>query len=414
MRRRFSVPFLALAILAGLFGVGLSVGFAKSKSASGKTPAAKKTSASTTKPTQSSSAKAPATNTKRVSSASAKKSGSSRAKKRRRRLPRYSPWNVPTYADSTAGDNIDGDDLSVRRAAVEALGPYNGSVAVVDSSSGRVLTIVNQKLAFSSGYKPCSTIKVPVALAGVKEGIVDSETRLRLGRRTFMDLTEALARSNNSYFEILGRRVGFEKVNYYARQLGLGEKALLDSPLEQPGQYPSQPIAEAAGGVGRMCSFGEGITITPLQLAAMMTAIANGGTLYHLQYPRSLEEIASFAPRVKRHVDMAPQIEEVRPGLLAATEYGTATRATYNPQQPILGKTGTCTDDRTHLGWFASYNEVGDRRLVAVVLLTGGRGVSGPLASEIAGNLFRNLSERDFYRQAKLVPRPGTEGDGGQ
>src|SRR5437016_3676859 len=44
----------------------------------------------------------------------------------------FSPWSEPTYADSTAGDNVDGEDLGVRRAAAEALGPFNGSVVVVD------------------------------------------------------------------------------------------------------------------------------------------------------------------------------------------------------------------------------------------------------------------------------------------
>ena len=45
---------------------------------------------------------------------------------------RGGPWTEPTYADSTAGDNVDGEDLAMRRAAVEALGPYNGTVVVVD------------------------------------------------------------------------------------------------------------------------------------------------------------------------------------------------------------------------------------------------------------------------------------------
>src|SRR5262249_15870842 len=49
--------------------------------------------------------------------------------------------------DPTVGDNVDGDDLTIRRAAVQALGGYAGSVVVVDPSSGRVLTMVNQKLA---------------------------------------------------------------------------------------------------------------------------------------------------------------------------------------------------------------------------------------------------------------------------
>ena len=75
-----------------------------------------------------------------------------------------SPWRAPNYADSTEGDNVDGDDLVVRRAVVEALGPLNGSVVVTDPETGRILSIVNQKLAYTSGFQPCSTVKVPVAL----------------------------------------------------------------------------------------------------------------------------------------------------------------------------------------------------------------------------------------------------------
>lgn len=85
-------------------------------------------------------------------------------------------WRVPNYADSLEGDNVDGEDLLVRRAAVDALGPLNGSIVVTDANTGRVLTIVNQKLAFKSGYQPCSTVKVPVALAALSENVVDRET----------------------------------------------------------------------------------------------------------------------------------------------------------------------------------------------------------------------------------------------
>src|SRR6202049_349422 len=87
-----------------------------------------------------------------------------------------SPYPSPTFADSTEGDSVDGEDLMVRRAAVAALGPYNGSVVVVDPKTGRLLTIVNQKLAFQSGFQPCSTIKVVAALAGLNEGVIEQNT----------------------------------------------------------------------------------------------------------------------------------------------------------------------------------------------------------------------------------------------
>src|SRR5215470_9873507 len=60
--------------------------------------------------------------------------------------------------DPTIGDVAEYDDPIVRSAAVEALGRYNGSVVAVDPNTGRILTVVNQKLAYSDGAIPCSTI----------------------------------------------------------------------------------------------------------------------------------------------------------------------------------------------------------------------------------------------------------------
>lgn len=318
------------------------------------------------------------------------------------------PWKEPTFADSTLGDEIAGEDLMVRQAAVNALGPYNGSVVVVDPKSGRILTMVNQKLALGSGFQPCSTIKLVCALAGLHAGVMEKDTRLRLGRRSSMDLTYALAKSNNSYFAKVGQQLGFEKVYSYAQQMGLGERAGLDIEGESPGVLPEAP--PKFGGVGMMTSFGEGIQLTTLQLAAMMSAIANGGTLYHLQYPRTPEEVRTYTPHVKRQLEVASEIPEILPGMMGAVEFGTARRAAYDPEEPIYGKTGTCTDRATptHLGWFGSYNQVGRSKLVVVVLLTGGRAVNGPVAAQIAGNVYKYLSGQQFFaaKRGETVASP--------
>ena len=247
----------------------------------------------------------------------------------------YSPWREPTFADSTTGDNIDGEDLTVRRAAVDALGPFNGSVVVVDPQTGRLLTVVNQKLAFNSGYIPCSTVKVVTALAALSEGLMDRNTMMRVYRRTSMNLTDALAHSNNPYFANLGIKLGFDKVAYYAKLYGLGEKATT-SGEEHPVALPEKAPAE--GGVGMMTSFGTGIKQSPLQLAALISSVANGGTLYYLQHPASQEEVATFTPKVKRTLDIAPYVSEILPGMMGAVEYGTARRANYDPNEPIFGK----------------------------------------------------------------------------
>ena len=313
------------------------------------------------------------------------------------------PWRVPTYADSTKGDFIDGEDLAVRRAAVDALGPLNGTVVVTDPTTGRILTIVNQKLAFQSGYQPCSTVKVPVALAALSEGVIERQTLIRVYGRTTFDLTTALAKSNNQFFASLGQKLGFERVSYYARLFGLGEKAGLDIEQEQPGILPA---VVPKSGVGMMTSFGDGISLTPLEYAALIGAVANGGTLYYLQYPKNQHEATEILPRVKRRLDIDQYIPDVKPGLMGAVEYGTARRIGFDPNEPIYGKTGTCTDSRTptHLGWFGSFTEVGNHKLVVVVLLTGGRPVSGPAASGVAGQVYKNLGvETYFSSQARQM-----------
>ena len=331
-----------------------------------------------------------------ASASSAKKK--SAASKRRTRRPSNGPWSEPSFADSTRGDVIEGEDQVVRRAAVEALGAMNGTVVVVDPHTGRVLSMVNQKLALKSGFQPCSTIKIVAALASLSEGIIERTMLMRVYGRTTMNLTEALAKSNNPYFAHLGVKLGFERVNYYARLFGLGELAGLNIQGEQPGKLPETPPAN--GGVGMMTSFGEGILLTPLEFAGLMSAVANGGTLYYLQYPRTQDEVSRYVPRVKRRLDLEQWVPEVKPGLMGAVEFGTARRAAYDPNEPIYGKTGTCTDREqpgVHLGWFGSFNDVGGRRLVVVVLLTGGRPVSGPTASSVGGAVYRNLSQQRFF-----------------
>ena len=311
------------------------------------------------------------------------------------------PWTEPTYADSTAGDNIDGEDIEIRRAAVEALNGMNGSVVVVDADTGRVLTMVNQRVALGNGCQPCSTIKVPVALAALSEGVVQRTTAMRLFGRTKIAMTDALAKSNNYYFANLGIELGFEKVSYYAKLFGYGEKAGLDIAGESAGRFPAGPPSN--GGVGMLTSFGEEIGQTPLQYAALMAAIANGGTLYWLQYPHSQEEADGLVPRVKRNLEIKDFIPEIMPGLVGAVEFGTARRANFDVS--IAGKTGTCTEGRTHLGWFGSFAKIGNRKLAAVVLLTGGRPAIGPAAAGVAGDLYRRFTQLpEFSKPRPFIP----------
>jgi penicillin-binding protein 2 len=348
-----------------------------------------------------------------VSSTSTSKSKAKSKKKARRHLvlSTYRGY-APTFADSVSADDPTYDDPIVREAAVEALGRYNGSVVAVDPNSGRILAIVNQKVAFGDGYIPCSTIKPTIAIAALEENVITNDTMLKVGRRRYMNLTEALAHSNNAFFEELGRRMGFETVSKYGRLLGLGELAGYNLPDEHPGSFPTAP--PALGGVARMSSFGEGIQITPLQLAALASALANGGTLYYLQYPHSREEIENFEPKVKRDLNIAGILPEVREGMLAAVLYGTA-RLSYDAggEETPLGKTGTCDDhtNPSHIGWFVSYADETHPKIAIAVLLRGNtRIVKGPFAAEVGGKIYKRLREENYFADKTTVASSASSG----
>ena len=178
---------------------------------------------------------------------------------------------------------------------------------------------------------------------------------------------------------------------------------------EQLGEYPEEEISSRLGGVGKMCSFGEGISMTPLQLGALVSSIANGGTLYYLQHPNTPEEVADFQPRVKRHLDIANVIPELSDGMAGAVQYGTARSLRLNfSEESILGKTGTCSHAGTRFGWFASYSNTDIGRIVTVVFLQGGRPTYGPKAAEITGRLYRNLYDHNFFVARSAVETPAS------
>ncbi len=352
------------------------------------------------------------TRTERTRATSARSGAHIRRTSIRRRHVSYERFTASSILAGAvgAGDITTGEDPVVRQAAIDALGDVNGTAVVIDPSNGRILAMVNQKLALSPGAEPCSTIKLTVALAALSEGLVTRDTMVKLdGFR--MNMTQAIAHSNNLYFEELGRELGFERVRHYATEFGLGELAGYNIPDEQLGEYPDEPIPASEGGVGRMCSFGQGVSLTPLQLGALVAAIANGGTLYYLQHPTTPGEIAGFQPRIKRTLNIAKYIPELEDGMAGAVEYGTARRLRINFQQfPVFGKTGTCSNDGTRLGWFASFSDSPQGSLVTVFLLEGGRAVFGPRAAELTGEFYKNLWDHDYFHARNQEANSDTPG----
>jgi membrane carboxypeptidase/penicillin-binding protein len=327
-----------------------------------------------------------------------RRAGVQRATLSSRRHRYYEHFTASSFVTTQGeGDVTAGEDPTIRAAVIDALGNMNGTAVVINPANGRILAMVNQKMALSPGAEPCSTIKLSVGLAALSEGLVTRDTPVNLGGFR-MNMTEALAHSNNLYFEEMGRELGFERVRHYATQFGLGELAGYNIPGEQLGIYPDHELPASEGGVGRMCSFGQGVSMTPLQLGAFVAAIANGGTLYYLQHPESPEEAASFEPRIKRTLEISKFVPDLQDGMAGAVEYGTARSLRVNFHElPVFGKTGTCSDKGTRFGWFASYSDSPQGSLVTVFFLEGGRPVFGPRAAELTGLFYRSLWDRNYF-----------------
>ena len=301
----------------------------------------------------------------------------------------------PTYGDPTIGDDPSRDDPAVRAAAVSAIGDLMGAVVVVDPGTGRVLTVVNQQQAFGSGYQPCSVFKPAVALAALGEGIIEPDhNKLELGKKWQLDLHKALAVSNNLYFEKLGRLLGVDKLEQYAHQFGIGERAGWGIAPEPAGAFPDTPPPASMGGVGRIASFGQGISLTMFELAGFTSALSNGGTLYYLQYPAAGS--GPMEPKVKRELTLGSSLEAVRDGMEQAVIDGTARRGNMSDMH-VLGKTGTCSQDGARLGWFTGYNREAGGIALVVLLRTGLNVGGGGRASQVAGQIFRQLDNQNFY-----------------
>jgi cell division protein FtsI/penicillin-binding protein 2 len=138
--------------------------------------------------------------------------------------------------------------------------------------------------------------------------------------------------------------------------------------------------------------------MTPLQLAAFMSAIANGGTLYYLQHPQTMDEVATFEPKVKRRLQISQYVPALEEGMLGTTLYGTGRSLRWNyDEEQVFGKTGTCSESGIRYGWFGSIANTQYGKLVAVTFLQGGRPTFGPKAAEITGRLFKNLQTVDYF-----------------
>lgn len=309
-------------------------------------------------------------------------------------------------------DDARGEDPEVRRVAVAALGYHAGSVVVMNPRTGQVYTIVNQEWGVRRGFKPCSTIKLVSGLAGVVEGVIDPVQENVAYTSNRMNLTDALAYSHNGYFQQVGKRVGFDRLSSYARQLGLGERTGINHVNESPGRVP---LFKDEHGILRMSSHGDDFEVTPLQLATLASVFGNGGTLLTPHLPRTPQESVKFKTEVRRQLNIPQEaLRRMLPGMIGSVSYGSGRKA-FDSQQTIAGKTGTCIGaGGVWDGSFTSYAPVENPQLAIAVI---GRGPDARkhFPAAVAGQIYRTLAYRFAKRDGRsplpltpeiLAPRP--------
>ncbi len=347
------------------------------------------------------------------------------------------------------------------RGAVVVLDPRNGDILALASApsydpnmfvrgltpaEGRYLSDARLRpqinRAVQENYSPGSIFKIIVGLAALESGLDPRATYhvqpdpaspghgcIFVGRQKIRDLAapgdydfhRALLRSSNAYFITNGLRAGIENILRLTRRLHLGELCGLPTRQEVRGNMPTLPEVRArwtAGETANVC-IGQGeVDVTPLQVAVVTAAIANGGKVL---YPRLVAAVAPQDPfsggdresfpggQVRDELGVRPRnLQLVREAMLAETEdlEGTGYAAFHRgkPGAPILptfrvcGKTGTAqvkdASGRTvdHTTWFTSFAPYEDPRYVVVVMVESG-GSGGGTAAPVARDIYLKIEE---------------------
>jgi len=349
-------------------------------------------------------------------------------------------------------------DRRIQQAAEDALGDRSGAIVVMDPRNGNVLALASHPAypverfsrpldretwlalvqdptrpllnrAVQGLYPPGSLFKIVVAAAGLQAQVITPFDRLPCPRQwTFggrpyhnwedldrgaLTLHEALQFSCNTFFYQLGLRLGPEKIAQMAEAFGLGH--VTDSGLtgERAGLVPSPAWKRETlkdkwhPGDTVSLSIGQGlVTVTPLQVARLMSAVANGGTLWK---PRLVDRVATAdgrllredAPKIQGRVELAPVIFDfLHDALAAVVAEGTGKQARI-PGVTVAGKTGTAQThefrsdaerkrrDQDH-AWFAGFAPLEEPQVVVVVFVERG-GLGGQVAAPIAREVFKAI-----------------------
>jgi penicillin-binding protein 2 len=351
--------------------------------------------------------------------------------------------------------------LEGQAGAIVVLDPKNGNILALASSPTfsqeafeRGLTVQEwQKInhdpnhplenrAAKGQYPPGSTFKIVMAVAGLEEKVITPDTvinctgALPLGNHVFhcwrrkghgpMKLHQAMVHSCDIYFYEVGRRLGIERIAKWSKRFGLGSPTGGDLDKEMAGLVATSAWKEARfhrpwrEGDTLSVAIGQGYNLTtPLQMARVVAAIANGGKVYKTHLVEKVESpsgeiLYQAKPEVQARLEASPAtLELVRQSLVGVVNDGTA-KAARLPNIQVAGKTGTAQvvaldpDDpkkkrarrlEDH-AWFVAYAPAGDPRLAVAILVEHG-GHGGEDAAPLARRIIAAAMAEPRVAQAK-------------
>jgi penicillin-binding protein 2 len=369
------------------------------------------------------------------------------------------------------GNNIDLTlNLHIQLIAEDALGDKPGAIVAINPQNGHILAMVSrpafnpnlfaggisvknwqalinnpnhplQNKTIQSHYAPGSTFKIPVGAALLQNGIVTPQSRLhcagsvhlantvkrcwKAGGHGYVNIKQALEQSCNVFYYRAGLELGIDELSRYATSFGFGERSGIALPNEEPGLIPTREWKREYVGdrwypsETMDAAIGQGfVSVTPLQLANMVAAVANGGTLYKPLLIKRITKpngdlVQEYEPTPIRNIPVDDQyLQIIREGLWMVVngDRGTA-RGSKLKDFEFAGKTGTAQvvgmkhaagdeEDmpfklRDH-GWFVCFAPADKPEIAMAILVEHGLGGSKS-AAPIAKKIFERLYQRQDY-----------------
>jgi cell division protein FtsI (penicillin-binding protein 3) len=333
-------------------------------------------------------------------------------------------------------------DLAVQNAVERELAAVVDAIVVLDPKDGAVLAIASsptydparvgsadaeslRNRAISWTYEPGSTMKAITVAAALDKGVVTPSTSYQdvgyavIGGRKLCNalckvygpttVTQILARSQNAGAVFVASKLGAADLNAYLQAFGFGQRTGVDLSAETGGIV--RPLAEWYPVDLGTISFGQGLSVTPLQLASAYAAIANGGTLYRpyvVASRRDADGEHRTAPVAVRRVISEETSRTLVTMLTTTVDNGIANAAALKGYS-VAGKTGTAqipSDDGSYvddayISSFAGFVPAIDPRMVVVVVLE--KPQSKLLGTVPAMNTFKAIAT-DALRYARVQP----------